>query len=68
MTTLQRIYDKCNTKGPLYDDRHDTCVTMLKTFIMSVIDVYIVRQTDLHKYNPLKPLEQAYIHFVTINM
>jgi len=49
----------CDTKGTLYDDHDDTCVTLLKTLGMSAIDVYMVRPTHSHKDNPLKPPKQA---------
>jgi len=41
---------------------------MLKNFGMSVTNIYMVIPTNSHKYNLLKPLEQAYIHFALANM
>lgn len=52
-------YDKCNTKDTLCDDCDNTCATVLETLEMSAIDVYMIKTTHLHKYDLLKPLEQA---------
>lgn len=61
-------YDKFDTKDTLCDDRDNTCATLLTTLGMSVMNVYMVISTHLHKDNPLKPPKQAYINRVTINM
>lgn len=52
----------------LYDDRDDTCATVLKTLEMSMVDVYMVTTTHLHKGDCLKPPEHTYIHEAIANM
>ena len=47
-------YDKCDTKRTLYDDRDNTCATVLKTLEMSVAGTHKVIKTHLHKYDLLE--------------
>ena len=41
-------YTKCNTKGTLCEYCDQTCVTVLETSEMSVIDDFMVRPNHLH--------------------
>ena len=61
-------YTKCDTKDTLCDDHDDTCVIVLETLEISVIHVYKVTKTHLHKRYPLKPPKLAFVYFVTLHM
>ena len=60
--------DKCDTWDRPLDDRDDTCVTVLASLCVSVIDVHTAKTTQTHKDKPSKSLEQDRNHGKEINM
>jgi len=62
------IDTKCDTKDTLCNDHDDTCATMLETLEMSVIEVFMIRTTHLHKNYPLNTPRLACVQCATLNM